>query len=367
MSEIALLVSGVRFAGWTEISVSVSIETACRSFSLTATRTAGAKVPPIQVGAECEVQLDGVRLIRGVVGVVRSSRGDGARLSVTGRSLTREIVDCSADHKGRWSERTVAQIAAELCAQVGVEVVSEANAPKLGRFATKKGETIYSAIERAARERSLLLTDDADGRLVLTRAGTTRAGTIERGVNILASEVTVDAEQRYSEVRCRGQRAGDDADYGNTLFADETAADDGVDRPRLLIVEPEGRADAAACAARARWEVATRYGRSISLSYTVPGWTRQDGTIWTPNVLTRVIDPDERIDGTFLLHSVTYRRTEGEYRAELGLSPVEAYQQLSLPTLKVRAKPPGEDLLFGPGVAKEAADVARKSIAVGAP
>lgn len=337
---LELRVQGARFSAWTKVSVSVSIETACRSFSVEAIRQAGEPTSPIPLDGDCEIWLAGARVMTGVVGRVQSQRsGDTHRIEVQGRSKTREIVDCTADHVGRWTGRTLRQIAADLCGPYGVEVVDLTGDTTPMTFAlASRTETVYAALERAARVRGALLTDDADGRLVLTRAGARSAGVIERGRNILSSSVSGDIEQRFSEIRCHGQRAGSDGDFGSSLFASASASDDGPRRRRLLIVESQGRADAAACLARARWEAATRYGKSISIAYDVPGWTRDDGALWTPNVLTRVVDPAEGIAGSFLLVSVTFRQESESFRSSLELAPREGFEELVLPTLKTRGR-----------------------------
>ena len=340
--DVELRVDGARFWAWTDVTVTASIETACRSFSLTAFRAPGSPTPPLD--ASCEVWLAGSRVVSGVIGRVESVRGlRSARLSVSGRSRTREIVDCSHVGPGRWAGLTVAQLARETCGPYGVVVLDEAgDTGKLGSFAVeRRGETVFALLERAARVRSLLLTDDGDGRLVLTRAGATRSGTIS-GADALERTITGDSEERYSEIVCHGVRAGDDNTYGDALFAEQSAADDGPLRARTLVIQPEGRADASACLARAQWEIATRYGKSVGLKYTMPGWTLDGATLWKPNVLTRVVDEDEGIDGTFLLASVTYRLTGAEFRTELELSPPEAYQPMPAATraLKTRGKLP---------------------------
>lgn len=340
-ARVELRVQAVRFGGWTSVEVTRSIETACSTFSLEAIRQSSEPTVPIPKDADCEILIDGQKVLSGVVGKLTSTRsGDSSRLSVSGRSKTREIVDCSADHPGRWVSRTVAQIATELCQPYGITVVDEArDATPIGRFALQSPEeTVYSAVERAARVRSLLLTDDAEGRLVLTRAGSTRGGTIERGKNILSSTVTADSEGLFSEIRCKGSRVGDDTDFGESVFSDASASDDGPRHRRVLVVSAEGRADQAACLARARWEIASRYGKSITLTYEVPGWTQDSGALWQPNTLVRVIDPEEYVDGTFLLVSVSYRLSGSEFRSSLELAPVEGFVPLVLPTLKTRGK-----------------------------
>ena len=341
MSRVELRVQGVRFVGWTAIEVSVSIESACRTFSLEAIRQTDEPSIPVPRDADCEVWLDGVKVCTGVTGKVSSTRTDKSnRLSVTGRSKTREIVDCSIDGPGAWHGRTVGQIAADVCDPYGIEVLDLAGdtTPIASFRARDPKEKAYSVIERAARVRSLLVTDDAEGRLVLTRAGSTRAGTIQRGRNILESEVSGDSEGVYSEIRVKGVRTGDDGDFGAALFADATATDNGPRRRRVLVVDTEGRGDAAACQARARWEVATRYGKSINLNYTVPDWRRDDGALWTPNTITRVIDPTEYVDGAFLVVSAAYTMAADQFRTSLQLAPPEGFQLLELPTLATRGK-----------------------------
>lgn len=335
--SVALRVAGITWDAWTDVSVSASLETACRSFTVQSPSLA------LPVDQDVEVLLDGERVLTGTIDRVESTAGGSqATATVSGRSRTCEAVDCSVLHAGRWTGRTVAQIARDVLEPYGVDLVDEASdTTPLGRFAAEEGETCYRAIERAARERGLLLTDDETGALVLTRASAEVGGELRRDRDILSGGAVADRSQVYSEIRCRGARAGSDTDYGAALLASGSATDDGPGRRRVLVVPPDGRADAAACEARARWEVATRYGRALTASYEVAGWRRLDGQLWRPNRMCRVLDPVCGLDASLLVVGVTYTRTGDAFRTQLSLARRDGYVPMATSSMASRGKKAG--------------------------
>ena len=70
------------------------------------------------------------------------------------------------------------QIASDIAGEYGVQVRAQVDtgAPFLD-FQLQQGETAFAAIERMARLRAVLVTDDEDGSLVITRAGKNGAST----------------------------------------------------------------------------------------------------------------------------------------------------------------------------------------------
>src|SRR5262245_3183619 len=117
---------------------------------------------------------------------------------------------------------TLAQIAERVTKPFGVMVVvpAPAGAP-LPDVQIQQGETVHALIERLARAAGLLVTDDAQGRLVLTRAGygprTRAAGALVQGQNILAAAAELDTSEVFSdyEVKAHNPPPDDPADWGH--------------------------------------------------------------------------------------------------------------------------------------------------------
>ncbi|MCL9788253.1 hypothetical protein J4530_08810 [Neisseria subflava] len=85
-------------------------------------------------------------------------------------------MDCAAAVK-QWRNVSILDLAKELCAPFGIEVVLETEPGKpLAVFKTEPGETVFKALERAAKIAGILLVQ-ARGALVLTHAGAQQAAT----------------------------------------------------------------------------------------------------------------------------------------------------------------------------------------------
>lgn len=342
MSELAnhdvrLTVGGKAFTGWTSVDITRSLEQVGWSYSLELYQGASAAEPVlIRPQSSCVVSIDRTPVITGYVDWVNvNATGESIEMPVTGRSKTADLVDCHPDPDGprRWSRIKVEYLAAQLAAEYGIEVVTDAStgAP-LERFALQTGETVYEAIERACGLRQLMLCDDERGRLVITRASSeVLTGSLVYGSNLESVSCEFDGSDRFSVYHCRGQRAG-----GATIDADAAQlvngrSSDEWSRFRRLVLQPDGRTDAAACKARAEWEMLTRYGRSTTVTATVPGWRGPDGEIWPINRNIRVRVPPAFIDDDFLIVSVQLLRDLSGTRSVLTLQPREAFAAYTPP------------------------------------
>lgn len=335
--DVRLEVGGRSYTGWESIEIERSIERVGWGFSLGLYHGADAAEPVvIRPQSACAVRIGREAVITGYVDSVTVSGGpDQIEMPVRGRSKTADLVDCHPDPDGprRWSAIKLELLAAELAAEFGVEVVTDVStgAP-LDRFALQTGETVYEAIERACGLRQIMLCDDERGRLLLTRAGSDRIpGVLEWGVNIERFSASFDGSERYSEYVCRGQRAGTATIDAAAAQLVQGSATDAVSRQRRLVIEPDGRTDAAACKARAEWEMLTRYGRSTSISVTVPGWLSPEGEVWPINRIMRVRIPPALIDDDMLIVSVQLSRDNSGTRADLTLQPPEAFAAYAPP------------------------------------
>lgn len=287
-------------------------------------------------GALVEVVVGGDTVITGRVDKLDGSHAkDQHSLSLTGRSLTRNLVDCSPKGPTDFRRKSPEQIVRALAGPYGVEVVVEEDlGEKLPRFDLNEGELVGAAIQRLAQVRGFVATDDAAGRLVLTRGGAVGRADVDLvvGENVLGGSGTLDASGVFSEYRIKGVRLGNDNDFGEVLQSVGTAADDiagSLEPGRLLELQAESGEDLARCRERAAWEAATRYGQAISLSYEVQGWRqRPGGRLWELRELVYVRDDLLGISGDFLVVDVDMVLGLDGTRTRLGLAPPEAFELL---------------------------------------
>lgn len=326
---VTLEAGGRSLSAWSSITISRSLESAASSFQLAAfqARPGQVVVQPQSAGV---VRLDGLPILTGYADDVDvSGTVGGSSVVVTGRSRTCDLVDCSLPLTSprRWTAATVETIAAALAAEYGVSVVPEvASGLPLARFAVQDGETVHDAIDRLASLRSLLVTDDEFGNLVLTRASSLRhAGTLAEGVNLSSWTVSHKGSQRFSQYAVKTQRRGSVTVPAALAASVVGLATDDAPRTRLLVIDGQGHLDPAGAQERARYEMLARYGRSLTVTCSVPGWRDAAGDVWRPNRLVRIRIPSSLLDADLLVSAVTLTQGPDGTRADLTLQPPEAF------------------------------------------
>ena len=263
-----LWVDGVFYGGWKRLRVSRSIECLAGSFEfeLTERWPGQPKAAPVKAGAACRVFLDEQRIVTGYIDT-RSVDFDSAKHSVklVGRDKTGDLIDCSAIHKsGQWHNVKLDQLARDLVKPYGLEVHVLTDVGKaFSSFNIEEGESVFECLERAARQRAVLLTSDEYGDLVIARAGQKKLDVaLVEGQNIKAARADFSWKDRYSEYTVKGQgRLGKSGDPEHSE-AVGTIKDEIVSRHRPLIVISEVHNTNATAKERAEWE---RKPRSTAL------------------------------------------------------------------------------------------------------
>lgn len=373
-SDITLTIDGRVFAGWERLSFSRSIEHMSSAFHLEVDDRLATNAEPWRIGIfnSCVLRIGSDPVMTGYVDTVAPELDHQRhRIAVQGRSKTEDLIDCTPDIQGgQFNGYTLDKIARAICAPFGIGVVVQTAVGAPYPDATmQRQETGYRFLERLARLRSVLLTDDANGNLVITRAGATRATTkLRESINIRRISARLSSVGRFSECRVKtqsgtqtpapgppsgpilnpvggappapnpassvaAQRAAATPYYNaqdpqQTPAVTVTAAvayDHGVPRFRPRVIIGKSTLDAAGAAARAKWEAAFAFGRSVHVQVDVKGWRQDDGTLWTPNTLASVVSPTLDLNGELLIVSAEYELGMDGMITRLGLGPVEGY------------------------------------------
>lgn len=349
---ITLKVNGTAFEGWKAARVSRGVDRAAGDFDLVISDRfpffeAGEN---IKAGDACTVEVDGITIITGWVDEVAPTYdADTHEIRITGRSKTADLIDCSAMNKpGQWQGLNLLDIAKAIAKPFKIDVkVSGKDQPgKVANFALQQGETAFNAIERLCRLQGFLVSDDEDGNLVITRAGSdSSAGTLQCvplgiGNNIKQGSASFNVKDRFSEYLIKGQQAGsDDIDAENAATVSYSLKDTNIKRYRPMLVVAEGETNTETARKRAAWERSTRAGKSVQISYTVAGWQCNDGgDIWRTNTMVTVKDTLIGIDGEFLIAECTYQISGSGTETELRLTLPEAYTPEPADDLKKKSK-----------------------------
>lgn len=344
--DLQLIVSGTKYEGWKTQRVTMSLDQLARTFDVgyTEKATQDSKPVPIFRGDPCSLKIDGKLVVSGYASSVDKNQGWGeCGANIKGSSFTGNLVPCTAIHKGgQWLNATCLTIAEDICKPFGIKVRADVGVgAKLPRFALEEGETAYEAIKRAAGQRALLLLTDADGTLVLTRAGTYKSGTVLKyGVNIKQSSWTSSMDELFSSYTVKAQVAGSDIFSGsaaNTIKA--TVPDSRITMYRPVTLCADSEDSKKELLDRAKWERNQRYGAATRYACTVKGWYDNDGVLWAPNILAQVDDPGFNLADTLLIVSVQFARSiEEGTTTQLELTSKEAYELIDIPAKKVKSK-----------------------------
>lgn len=331
MTPFSLQVNGKEYGGWISAHVSLGIEQIAGIFELSVSDRWPNQLEAWQIkpGDECVFLMRGEPIITGYVDQVNPSYSpDRHEVRVSGRDKTGDLVDCAAVYKsGEWHNVKLDRIASDLCQPFNITVVAETDLGEpFRKFALQEGEAAFEAIERAAKMRQVLLVSDGKGKLLLTRAGTSRISTVlMKGENIEGGNGTFDHKDRYSEYIVKGQSPGsDDSTPAHNAQTKATVKDTDIKRYRPMIIHAD-QGDRKTYTDRANWEKNVRQGRGSRVNYVMTGWEHKAGP-WKPNVLVPVKDPFLGVDGELVIASVKFSLDDGGTRTELELCRPEAFE-----------------------------------------
>ena len=219
-------------------------------------------------------------------------------ISIAGRDKTGDLVDCAAIYPGgQWKNRTLHQIAQDLCKPFGVtvrwELTDSESAAPFATFTLDHSETVYEALARAARHRGVLVTSNAAGELVFTHADAQQSDMLVLGENLLSVDFEEDDRDRFSEYRVNGY-ARANGKVGDTLNASKIASqkgiarDAGITRYRPTIVIADNKIDGNTANQRALREQRRALAKSQTFEAKLDSWFRANGALWMPNLLVGI-------------------------------------------------------------------------------
>lgn len=319
MSDVQLKIDGVSFEGWKSMRVTRSLDALAGSFELQASAQ-GAISAPLAPGRACQILLFGRPVLTGYVDTMRLSHEAESRvLSLSGRDATGDLVDCSVLHTpGQWQKTTLVALAAALVKPFGIRVVSEIEDVAVEHFVIQPEETVFGALDRAARAHAVVMTTNGQGSLVLTRTGKRSMQTeLRLGNNVLSLTMQRSLKARHSVYLVRGR--GNSGGRVRTELSDAA-----VPRYRPLVVAAQGHETVASLERRAQWERNVRRAQGTEISVTVQGWRDNTNMVYEPNMQVMVHNGIELLRA--LIREVEYTLSDEGARTLLSLVPPEALE-----------------------------------------
>ncbi len=363
--RVEIAIGGVAMPRWLSFTLARDLRDIAGRFTVSffdagraAAALPGAPAPsplpaPVQRRQSVTITLDGDLVLDGWIdGMEGEWTSDALNISISGRDKTGDLADCSAapTGPGEWRNATLLQIAQQVCAPFGITVraATDTGAP-FKRLAINPHESALSLLEKAARQRAVLLVSDGVGGLLLTSGGRARAAAdIRAGGNAQRLAFQFDDTRRFSDIYVKGQSekaagqrtlvvppmdhdwtpgelaslTGAQATEAKGILITGHAVDREVTRYRPHVRLTRTQSGSATGQQQAEWAVRLARGESTSLRYTVLDW-RVDGTLWKPNTVARVYDPYAGIDDDMLIRAVTYRSGPDGAQPQTPLTDIE--------------------------------------------
>lgn len=331
MEDVILKVRGVEFRGWTAMSVSAGIQTLGRGFSVACSRLKddrGTASIGIEPGDEVEVFLGSDVVVTGYVTKVSAGYdAGGIDIQVDGFSRTMMLKSALPYAAPRtFKDYAVTKLLTTLCGYFGVEVGALVNASTAETISFSADELVSDKIVQLVQRKSVLVTDDEAGRLVLLKAGSETANdAIETGKNVLSAKRTTDMRNRFREYVVYGQ--GVNADSTRPVTDNQVSAmvEDSSVAYRTNAVKQTGDAVASDCLVRASMLKKVAQAESDVFEYVLHGWRQSNGALWKPNLSVKVRDTIFNVDRRMVVTDVRYSMSASGTTVTLVLMDQDAF------------------------------------------
>ena len=345
-NRVSIRVGGKIYGGWKSVSIQIGMDQMSRIFGLSVTDTFPGNTDFHRLRNGDLVQLyigDDLVCTGYITKVDVNYDGKKVDVKVTGQSKTVDLVECcpvakygvgskkdenawkgvvvgkdgkkkevppSAIQTTSWKNLKTSEIMASLAAPYGIAVHSIGEVgDKLTNHTVVPGETVKESINRLITKDNLVVMDNEAGDLVIVDVGSEGecSDALELGKNILTGKATFDASKLFSRYVVLGQHSGTDTDFGRSASEDKGIVDSElVTRPRLKVFKDQGQSCNKTCGERAVFEKRYNEAQYNKATYTVQGWRQSDGRLWSVNTKVFVTDTLLKVEGTFLLSSVSF-------------------------------------------------------------
>ena len=297
-NQVTLRVSNQDWHGWKSFSLSRQVDAVCGEASFSLTNRWHHEMQPVALyeGLPCSVLIGNEEVLNGyIIDFNPSFSASNHEVSVTCYDKTIDMVHCAALHNsGHFLNLDALELAGRLAEPFGVNVEAALSVgEKFASFKLEPGETAFTALDRALRQRELLAAPDGAGNLVLKRIGQERCiDSLVEGLNVETASASFSQQNRFSHYVVQGQQPGNDLVFGEeAAFVEDEARDPNVLRYRPMLIRAENQVNQASALKRARWEASVRAARAAGLNITVSGWRQTSGALWPLGALVSVDCP----------------------------------------------------------------------------
>lgn len=348
---VTINILGRQFHGWKSVRVTKHIESVCNEFSIVLDDRFGNPLTgwPLKPDIPIDIGIGPERVFTGFIEVAEPSfTPDSRSFTISGRSKPGDLVDCTHEGLMEFQGVTPEQLATQLVKPFLLRVFTSVISKPIKKFAVKPGETVFEALDRAARMQGFFWVSTRGGNIRLTRAARLPSFSgLSEDVNITSGRAVYDGTKRFSNYTVKGQSEGGLGFFGPAVAQPiGVATDAGAKRYRPLTVLAEDSIDVAKAQERAQWEAASRLAKMARVEVTTNTWRQLDGSLWGINQVVPVASSFLGINRLMLSARVEhFKDNNGGTQTTLTLVHPDAYNPLP-----VANAVPGQDMFDTLGV-----------------
>ncbi|MEO1700314.1 MAG: hypothetical protein AAFU73_23710 [Planctomycetota bacterium] len=355
MSEVALEVGRRRLTGFSSLRVSSGLTDAVAKATFGG---ADFEARTFDGFEDVRVTIDGAPVFTGALDSIERELGDsGVAFSASARSRMADLVDSTVDPEVVPAELlnqdlvSIIQVYLRALEPIGdgtgtrrIPLPDASRLPRplerIPRHAPARGESYWTAIERACRQVGVLATPNRRGGVDLIAGGQFPAlsAVLREGDNVLKARASTNWAERAHRTIADGQGDSFGNGWEDRLSVRAEAVDWAVRPTRTELLQMEGAPTRQECAARAEWEVQVRAARGSSVTVVTPGWiVPGSNEPWRVGRRIELSIPSLSVAGGLLIDRVTLRFSPDAITTQLQLVREDAY--LPVPAVAAEAEP----------------------------
>ena len=327
---VTLFINKEIYEGWEDVQITREINALASDFQMQLTDKWRVDKEPwrIQTGDLVHIHAGKKSILTGYVDKIDLSVSANERkVTVSGRSKTCDLVDCSVTGLNEYAGLNLQEIANKVVAPFKIPV--KFLSPPGGAFekvTVQQGESVFALLDRLARQRKLLMYPSYDGFLMFSKnANKESVSELVQGVNVLDGHATYDDSNRFSEYIVKGQNHSFLGDEEQSSEAQGSATDEGIERYRPYVLVAETTADDSTTTDRAAYEANIRAANAIEAEVQVQGWFQEDGSFWEINEIVPCDFGFLGIREKMLVKKVVFIKNNSGTYTTLSLTRSDAY------------------------------------------
>lgn len=288
------------FSGWQNITITKTIDNVCHVVAVAVDSYNNAQ-DLLLSNEKVQVQIgnDLVTTCR-FEQVNATVKHNEKTFNARGRSITGDLVDCSATAPFEFSNISLVTLANIICKPFGITAsLAGGSNKKINKVTINPGEGVFEVLAKYAQLQGDLWKTNEQGNLELVNPKASGASIkIIEQQHIKSLSVNASHNEIFTEYNVLGEESSSFKLKDNRLV--------GRHRPKVILVNETISAQEAQT--RANWERAKNIAKEFSLNCSLQGWRNPAGALWEPGQIVRVVSSELGLQLDMLLRSVTFTK-----------------------------------------------------------